>query len=179
MRELHPQPLVSSMLPPAYQKPAWISLTLQRYRIFRASKAGRRIPVASGMSRGPVPSQLHLLSNLPALSIGDKVRFLGCVISYSTSSACLSLAHLYPRDTNVTALVDVSLLLETLTSEQTRVGEYLNIIGYITAKKVLRDVKLSSREEVQVSVQAIALWSTGSMDLQKYERILDPPKSGG
>ncbi|EEU45490.1 uncharacterized protein NECHADRAFT_102654 [Fusarium vanettenii 77-13-4] len=131
------------------------------------------------MSRGPVPSQLHLLSNLPALSIGDKVRFLGCVISYSTSSACLSLAHLYPRDTNVTALVDVSLLLETLNSEQTRVGEYLNIIGYITAKKVLRDVKLSSREEVQVSVQAIALWSTGSMDLQKYERILDPPKSGG
>lgn len=77
MRELHPQPLVSSMLPPAHQKPAWISLTLQRYRIFRASKAGRRIPVASGMSRGPVPSQLHLLSNLPALSIGDKVRFLG------------------------------------------------------------------------------------------------------
>lgn len=167
--------------------------------------------MTSGMSRGPVPSQLHLLSNLPALSIGDKVRFLGwydqqsslafllcslasdstlsmmlytptnadSVISYSTSSACLSLAHLYPRDTNVTALVDVSLLLETLTSEQTRVGEYLNIIGYITAKKVLRDVKLPPQGEVQVCVQALALWSTGSMDLQKYEKILDPPKPGG
>ncbi|KAJ3526279.1 hypothetical protein NM208_g11269 [Fusarium decemcellulare] len=131
------------------------------------------------MSRGPVPSQLHLLSNLPALSIGDKVRFLGCVTSYSTSSACLSLGHLYPKDSNVTALVDVSLLLETLTSEQTRVGEYVNVIGYITAKKRLRDMKPPCRETVQVAVQALVLWSTGPMNLQEYEKVLDPHKSGG
>ncbi|KAH7262135.1 CST complex subunit Ten1 [Fusarium tricinctum] len=129
------------------------------------------------MSRGPVPSQLYLLSNLPALPIGKKVRFLGCVISYSTSSACLSLAHLYPKDTNVTTSVDVSLLLESLTAEQTRVGEFVNVIGYITEQKITRDTKPPCQESQQVCVQAIVLWSTGPMDLQKYEKLLDPKGS--
>ncbi|KAM0552571.1 hypothetical protein ACHAPJ_007900 [Fusarium lateritium] len=143
------------------------------------------------MSRGPVPSQLHLLSNLPAQSIGDKVRFLGwydqqfpfaplyaLVTSYSTSSACLTLGHLYPKDSNVTASVDVSLLLETIKSEQTRIGEFVNVIGYITEMKDLRDKKAPYQESKQVCVQAIVLWSTGPMDLQKYESLLDPKRPG-
>ncbi|KAH7204303.1 CST complex subunit Ten1 [Fusarium oxysporum] len=125
------------------------------------------------MSRGPVSSQLHLLSNLPAVPIGDKVRFLGCVTSYSTPSACLFLSHLYPRDSNATAVVDVSLLLESLTAEQTRVGEFVNVIGYITEQKMTRDKKQPYQESKQVCVQAIVLWSTGPMDLQKYEKLLD------
>ncbi|KAM5352418.1 hypothetical protein ACJ41O_005141 [Fusarium nematophilum] len=129
------------------------------------------------MSRGPVPSQLHLLSDLPSLHIGDKVRFLGCVTSYSTSSGCLLLGHPYPKDADVTVLVDVSLLLETITSEQTRVGEYLNVIGYITAKKVLRGLDAPDRETSQVSVQALVVWSTGPLALHRYEKILDPGRS--
>ncbi|QGI64408.1 hypothetical protein CEK26_008362 [Fusarium fujikuroi] len=104
------------------------------------------------MSRGPVSSQLHLLSNLPAVPVGDKVRFLGC---------------------NATAVVDVSLLLESLTAEQTRVGEFVNVIGYITEQKMTRDKKQPYQESKQVCVQAIVLWSTGPMDLQKYEKLLD------
>lgn len=99
------------------------------------------------------------------------------VISYSTSSACLSLAHLYPKDTNVAASVDVSLLLESLTAEQTRVGEFVNVIGYITEQKITRDTKPPCQESKQVCVQAIVLWSTGPMDLQKYEKLLDPKGS--
>jgi hypothetical protein len=126
------------------------------------------------MSRGPVPSQLHLLSDLPAVPVGDKVRFLGCVTSYSTSAARLALGHLYPKDNTVTASVDVSLLLESLTDEKTRVGEYVNVIGYITEQKTTRHKKSPYQESKQVGVQAIVLWSTGPMDLQKYERLLSP-----
>ncbi|KAG5742713.1 hypothetical protein H9Q69_014355 [Fusarium xylarioides] len=128
------------------------------------------------MSRGPVSSQLHLLSNLPSVPVGDKVRFLGWydrVTSYSTSSACLFLSHLYPRDSIATAVVDVSLLLESLTAEQTRVGEFVNVIGYITEQKMTCDKKQPSQESKQVCVQAIVLWSTGPMDLEKYEKLLD------
>jgi hypothetical protein len=95
------------------------------------------------------------------------------VTSYSTSSACLFLNHLYPRDSNATAVVDVSLLLESLTAEQTRVGEFVNVIGYITEQKITRDKKQPHQESKQVCVQAIVLWSTGPMDLQKYEKLVD------
>ncbi|CAF3516199.1 unnamed protein product [Fusarium graminearum] len=126
------------------------------------------------MSRGPVPSQLHLLSDLPAVPVGNKVRFLGCVTSYSTSSARLTLGHLYPKDSTVTASVDVSLLLQSLTNEKTRVGEYVNVIGYVTEQKTIRHKKPPYQESKQVGVQAIVLWSTGPMDLQKYEKLLSP-----
>lgn len=95
------------------------------------------------------------------------------VTSYSTSSACLFLSHLYPRDSNATAVVDVSLLLESLTAEQTRVGEFVNVIGYITEQKMTRAKKQPYQESKQVCVQATVLWSTGPMDLQKYEKLLD------
>ncbi|OBS29181.1 hypothetical protein FPOA_03118 [Fusarium poae] len=75
------------------------------------------------MSRGPVPSQLYLLSDLPAIPVGDKVRFLGCVTSYSTSSARLALGHLYPKDSTVTASVDGTLqntILPVIRSHRTK-----------------------------------------------------------
>lgn len=70
-------------------------------------------------------------------------------------------------------MVDVSLLLESLTAEQTRVGEFVNVIGYITEQKITRDKKQPHQESKQVCVQAIVLWSTGPMDLQKYEKLVD------
>ena len=100
------------------------------------------------------------------------------VTSYSTSSARLALAHLYPKGNTVTASVDVSLLLESLTDEKTRVGEYVNVIGYITDQKTTRHKKQPYQESKQVGVQAIVIWSTGPMDLQRYEKLLSPTRDG-
>lgn len=154
------------------------------------------------MSRGPVASRLVLLSDLPSRSIGEKVRFLGwygyhvpsapfpgnlravcygkwlvlienSVTSYSIASGTLCVGHLYPRDTNVTALVDVNLLLETLTSEITRIGEFVNIIGYVTSLRGPRKTKAEDHEPMRVSVQALLVWPTGPMDIQKYEKSLE------
>ncbi|KAH7148682.1 CST complex subunit Ten1 [Dactylonectria macrodidyma] len=128
------------------------------------------------MSRGPLPSRLHLLSNLPSQPVGDKVRFLGCVTSYSTALGCLSLGHVYPRGTDVTVLVDVNLILESLTSEKTRVGEYVNVIGYITSKQAPHVPDTPHPEAAQVLVQALMLWSTGPMDIQTYEKTFEAAK---
>ncbi|KAK7415904.1 hypothetical protein QQZ08_012199 [Neonectria magnoliae] len=154
------------------------------------------------MSRGPLPSRLHLLSNLPSRPVGEKVRFLGwygnpstwfsglglehsmlidswqiltgrSVTFYSTVSGYLSLGHLYPRGTNVTVVVDVNLILESLTSEKTRIGEHVNVIGYITSKRPPHGQDTPHREAPQVSVQAVMLWSTGPMDIHTYERSFD------
>lgn len=70
--------------------------------------------------------------------------------------------------------MDVSLLLQSLTNEKTRVGEYVNVIGYVTEQKTIRHKKPPYQESKQVGVQAIVLWSTGPMDLQKYEKLLSP-----
>ncbi|KAJ4165785.1 hypothetical protein LMH87_007401 [Akanthomyces muscarius] len=121
------------------------------------------------MSRGPLPSELCLLSSLPSRKIDDKVRFLGCVTAYSTITACITLGHLYPRGTNVAVTVNVELLLETLASEATRTGEWVNVIGYVKG--------VVGREAA--AVQALMVWPAGPMDIQQYEAALDNVQGGG
>lgn len=154
------------------------------------------------MSRGPNPSRLHLLSSLPSLPIGAKVRFLGwyvercfgiavavitdqnvSVTSYALETGTLFLVHRYPKSSQVKAAVDINLLLETITSENLRTGELVNVIGYITAKDTLKSRDRSHEQFAQVSVQALLLWSAGPLDLQRYEQALtviqkSPPNSG-
>ncbi|KAH7358285.1 CST complex subunit Ten1 [Plectosphaerella cucumerina] len=123
------------------------------------------------MSRGPPPTQLCLLSDLPSKSLRDKVRFLGCVQHYSTATACLTLTHNFPEGAEATALVDVNLLLEKLTAELTRVGEWVNVTGYISETT-------RPNGDGHVPIQALLLWSAGPLDLQRYERSLVAMKAG-
>ncbi|KAK0668858.1 CST complex subunit Ten1 [Cercophora samala] len=129
------------------------------------------------MSFGPLPSQLCLLSSLSQKDVGDKVRFLGCVTSYSTESGVLTLQYKGSEDRQLTfASVDVNLVLQSLKAEQTRIGEWVNVIGYVTStdSKRLRDTNSV------VEVQATLLWSAGPLNLQKYEasvQALDCEKS--
>ncbi|KAK3373568.1 CST complex subunit Ten1 [Lasiosphaeria ovina] len=130
------------------------------------------------MSNAPPPSQLCLLSDLPLREVGDKVRFLGCVTSYSTDSATLALEHQHqqPQDSlAVRALVDVRLVLGRLGSDQTRIGEWVNVIGYITAVAPLPLPTAASngsdRGHVNISTvraQALLVWSAGPLDVQRY-----------
>ncbi|KAK3299139.1 CST complex subunit Ten1 [Chaetomium fimeti] len=121
-------------------------------------------------SYGPRPSQLCLLSSLPRKETGDKVRFLGCVTSYSPESGLLALEHRLPEDTHsVLTFVDVKLVLESLGSEQTRVGEWVNVIGYITDTAPITSSGELSRGSLAVHTQAVLLWSAGPFDIRRYE----------
>lgn len=98
------------------------------------------------------------------------VLILHCsVTAYSTSSASLTMGHVYPQGTNVSAVVNVELLLETLQSELTRVGEWVNVIGYIEAKP-RRSASEKGREDVpSAHVQALVIWPTGPLNVHQYE----------
>ncbi|KAJ0119159.1 hypothetical protein J7T55_013395 [Diaporthe amygdali] len=126
------------------------------------------------MSSTPLPSKLTLLSSLPSCDAGTKVRFLGCVTSYTTASGQLTLQHKFPKPTEVQALVDVRLLLEKLTAEQTSVGEWVNVIGYINSPPSASVKKPTKRKRglPAVHVQALMLWSPGSLDIGRYEMCL-------
>ncbi|KAK0613397.1 CST complex subunit Ten1 [Immersiella caudata] len=127
------------------------------------------------MANGPPPSMLCLLSELPLREIREKVRFLGCVTSYSTSSATLRLEHHYPTDgPSVCALVSVDLVLERLGSQQTRIGEWVNVIGYISSIHSSTDHrKPQENGDPMVQVQALIVWSAGTLDVQQYETSVD------
>ncbi|KAK1827878.1 protein ten1 [Podospora conica] len=122
------------------------------------------------MNNAPPASQLCLLSSLPSKETGDKVRFLGCVTSYSIPSATLTLVHPCPDDrSSVRALVNVDLVLARLGSEQTRVGEWVNVLGYITSVPSVGSKHSDGPRHPTVGVQALLLWSAGPVDVQRYE----------
>ncbi|CCD49828.1 hypothetical protein ACHAO1_001983 [Botrytis cinerea] len=122
---------------------------------------------------GPNPSKLILLADLQQFSEGDKVRFLGCVISYNRSSAVLTLEHNFPVGNGIKASVNVQLLLNSLTHHETRVGEWINVVGYISDTDEPQDIK-TRKSGTAITIQAIALWSSGPIQLDAYERSLTP-----
>lgn len=156
------------------------------------------------MSNGPLPSKLTLLSSLPSYDIGDKVRFLGWLVglpaqtldfdcgmpansghsvtSYSIASAQLALQHHFPKTSEVTAVVDVRLLLEKIDAEQTAIGQWVNIIGYVAVSPTdPANKKLHSKMDAStVHVQALVLWPAGPLRIDRYEICLaDMRESSG
>ena len=94
------------------------------------------------------------------------------MIAYSTKSGRLALGHNSPKGSNIVAWVDVTLVLESLQTDQTRIGEWLNVVGYIVASPPNQDCS-------RADVQAILIWSTGPLDVQQYENALSSPGRAG
>jgi hypothetical protein len=94
------------------------------------------------------------------------------VIKYDISSAVLTLEHRYPPGSDQRALVNVRLLLETLKSTDTRLGEWVNVIGYVTEPFSPGHSSVDVLKNT-TSVQAIILWSAGSVKLEEYEKTLN------
>ncbi|KAI1381033.1 CST complex subunit Ten1 [Hypoxylon crocopeplum] len=124
------------------------------------------------MSSGPPPSVRCLLSSLVTKHVGDKVRFLGCVTGYSTHSAILILQHECPKGNTGKACVDVTLLLENLKSEQTDIGQWVHVIGYVTSVKQMVDRATMESPAAKVGVQALVLWIAEDLDISSYEKTL-------
>lgn len=107
--------------------------------------------------------------------------------SYSSASGILTLQqHVQAHDSrSVVALVDVALVLRTLKSDQVRIGEWVNVIGYVTAVNPLPARKGSMREnetfrardETQVRIRALLIWSSGPVDTQRYNESVDALKA--
>lgn len=89
-------------------------------------------------------------------------------------TARLLLEHNYPPGNTLKATVDVRLLLNTIKSGETQIGEWVNVIGYVEKDQLEKHTKTDSP---CVHVQALVLWSTGPLKLQAYERSVDKRSS--
>lgn len=83
----------------------------------------------------------------------------------------------------VSALADVRLLLETLKGADTAVGEWVNVMGYVTSIRINNTKQVAQCrggmqdvEEAIVHIQAILLWSAGSVNIGEYEKVLKDRK---
>lgn len=98
------------------------------------------------------------------------------VTNYSPKTAILSLKHNHPVGNQSKALVDIELVLGSIKSYETRIGEWVNVMGYVGAI----EQKISSQfkgDKLEVPVQAILLWSAGPLKLDTYEESLDGQKA--
>lgn len=81
------------------------------------------------------------------------------------------LEHNSPNAGRVIADVDVKLRLESLSAEQTEVGYWLNIIGYVTSiTRFGPEAESSRRCGHRVGIQAIIHWPAVAVDPTKYEK---------
>lgn len=64
--------------------------------------------------------------------------------------------------------MDVKLLVETLSSTDIAIGEWVNVIGYR-----MRDHPEKQTENGIAFVQALVLWSAKSIKLKEYENSLE------
>ena len=73
----------------------------------------------------------------------------------------------------MTAAVDIGIPLETLKTPNLQLGEWVNVIGYVHAEpKPLRanGASISLQNTKAVPVQAIMVWSAGSLKIDAYEQ---------
>ncbi|KAJ5852058.1 uncharacterized protein N7529_011443 [Penicillium soppii] len=138
---------------------------------------------------GPRPSTRAFLSDLSSLQTDSKIRFLGCVTTYTVATGYLALEHNYPRskaEPNVVS-VDINALLEEVTAEALRVGTWLNVVGYVREIESVQPISSfsSTPEDVDqpnerpstvsprpVYIEAIMIFPAGAIALGEYERIL-------
>jgi len=107
-------------------------------------------------------STLLPLHDLSSQAIGKKVRFLGCVRGYDNARAILTLTA--PPRAVPRADVDVSLVLQALSTGSLRDGHWFNVIGYIAESK--------DCEEGVTKVDAVMLWNAGNIAPSKYNQVL-------
>lgn len=59
-------------------------------------------------------------------------------------------------------------MLEKLGAEQTRTGEWVNILGYVTSISSAPAGVSVTHEGPSIGVQALLLWAAGPLDLRQY-----------
>ena len=77
----------------------------------------------------------------------------------------------------VTAVVDINLLLEMVKGTDLQSGEWVNIMGYVRSKQEHfnkgRDRAPERFKSIEiVDVQAVMLWSAGTLKIEDYEQAL-------
>ena len=92
---------------------------------------------------------------------------------YCVKTGLLTLQHRHPITSTLTVLVSVDAVVSTIQPSDVRVGEWINVIGYVTCPPAAAETG-GKRSSTEVAfIQAIVLWSAGAIKLGQYESALD------
>lgn len=93
------------------------------------------------------------------------------VQNYNASTATLELVHSATTPgKNTVVYVDITAVLETVKHTELEVGAWINVVGYLVkVPRKASDSKHSRSVPRHAYVQAIMLWSAGSVKLDEYE----------
>ena len=96
------------------------------------------------------------------------------VTLYTIATGVLSLVHTARGQAinDIVAEVDLDLLLSTVKSTDTQIGEWINVIGYVEDADGILGISRAGRKTTIVKVRAIMLWSAGAIRLRQYELAL-------
>lgn len=81
----------------------------------------------------------------------------------------MALRHSFPLASDIRAFVDVRLLLESLKNRETEVGQWVNVLGYVTSITKATRTHRKSSGVAGVKVQALVLWLADDLDIAAYE----------
>ena len=70
------------------------------------------------------------------------------------------------------AAVDVNLLVRTLKTNQTDVGSWINVTGYVTSIDQRTTRPTNGSPAATVGVQALLVWAAEDLDITAYENAL-------
>jgi hypothetical protein len=87
----------------------------------------------------------------------------------------LTLEHNHPPANGLKAMVDIELVLGSIKSHESRIGEWVHVIGYVAAAK--QPALVSNGATTEVQIQAILLWAAGPVKLDRYEELHDKLKA--
>lgn len=73
----------------------------------------------------------------------------------------------------MSALVDVKLLLQSLKVNQTDVGRWVHVIGYITSVQRASAKTRPPSAVTSIGVQALVLWPAEDLDIPAYEKAFE------
>ena len=102
------------------------------------------------------------------------LRVADSVTQYSTKSGMLCLQHsqlsaLHEPFSVMVVVVDVNLLVGSLKTTDTQIGEWVNVVGYV-------DGRVKEGTRVEVMVKALMLWSAGAINVSEYEAAVEGRK---
>lgn len=137
--------------------------------------------MAAGSSNGPSPSKHVFIHQLMKQENNVKVRFLGCVVDYCDNTGHLTIEHNYPHGTEMElprrTTVDINLILSTTKIDVLQSGSWINIIGYVRHKPLLKTQQTrpgrTGTLQRQSTVQAVLVWSAGAVHVEDYEKTLE------
>lgn len=98
---------------------------------------------------------------------------------YEASKAFLHVEHRCLQDAaqKLSAAVEITQVLRSVTSTDVQAGSWLNVIGYVRRSLPRKNKRKRSDESAstllpQLVVQAVLIWNAGSVKSSEYERTL-------